>query len=380
VNRLVSIVRQPLVLGLLLLLVLALLPLSALDVPGLLPGSFASAGTLQLLAISLIFAALALSYDVLIGFTGLLSFGHALSFSFGVYATAILITKAHWGLLPAGLAALAIGIVAAIVTGSVSLRVSGIAFAMVTLALAQAGSVFVIQDPLGITGGVEGISLDADRIPDVFIGVVNTRNLYWLALALAAVVYVIVRGVTNSSAGHVWAAIRENEARVAVLGLRPYLFKLIAFVVGSSLATLCGVVYVVVLGGATDGVTTAAFTLSLLVMVILGGSGVRWGAMLGGFIYTLLDQRLGNLAGSDQVAGLPEALRIPLSQPQFILGVIFILVVLFLPGGFASLLRSSRSRGQEQDGDSGERAAGQQEPAAAESSSSTPDVTTDQKG
>jgi branched-chain amino acid transport system permease protein len=368
------------VLGLLLLLGLALLPLSSLSLPGLLPGSFASAGTLQVLAICMIFAALALSYDVLIGFTGLLSFGHALYFAFGVYVTAILITRAHWDLLPAGMAAVAVGVVVAVLTGAVSLRVSGIAFAMVTLAVAQAGSVFVIQDPLNITGGVEGISLDADRVPDVFIGVVNTRNLYWLALALAAVVYVIVRGVTNSSAGHVWAAIRENEQRVAVLGLRPYLFKLIAFVVGSSLATLCGVVYVVVLGGATDGVTTASFTLSLLVMVILGGSGVRWGAMLGGFVYTLLEQRLGSLAGSDQVAGLPDVLRIPLSQPLFILGVIFILAVLFLPGGFASLLRSSRSREQERAGGPGERAPGNQEPAAAEFLSTTADVTTDQKG
>ncbi len=379
-NRRVSTLFRPSVLGLLLLLGLALLPLSSLSLPRLLPGSFASAGTLQVLAICMIFAALALSYDVLIGFTGLLSFGHALYFAFGVYVTAILITRAHWDLLPAGMAAVAVGVVVAVLTGAVSLRVSGIAFAMVTLAVAQAGSVFVIQDPLNITGGVEGISLDADRVPDVFIGVVNTRNLYWLALALAAVVYVIVRGVTNSSAGHVWAAIRENEQRVAVLGLRPYLFKLIAFVVGSSLATLCGVVYVVVLGGATDGVTTASFTLSLLVMVILGGSGVRWGAMLGGFVYTLLEQRLGSLAGSDQVAGLPDVLRIPLSQPLFILGVIFILAVLFLPGGFASLLRSSRSREQERAGGPGERAPGNQEPAAAEFLSTTADVTTDQKG
>jgi branched-chain amino acid transport system permease protein len=124
-----------------------------------------------------------------------------------------------------------------------------------------------------------------------------------------------------------------------VLGVRTYTFKLLAFVTGSTLATLCGVVYVLLVGGATADVTTPEFTLALLVMVVLGGSGVRWGAMLGGFAYTLLDERLGALAGSDTVAALPAVARIPLSQPLFILGVLFVLVVLFLPGGVASLVR-----------------------------------------
>ena len=334
--------RAPLLGGAALVVVLALLPFSALTIPGVLPGMFASPGSLQLLAICLVFAALALSYDLLFGFTGLLSFGHALYFAVGVYITTIALSVWHWAPLPSVLVALASGLVLAALAGAVSLRVRGIAFAMVTLAFAQAGSVLVVQDPLQLTGGEQGLGLDVSRLPDAFVGVLNTRNVYWLALALAVVVYLVVRVATTSAAGHVWAAIRENEPRIAVLGVRTYTFKLLAFVTASTLATLCGVVYVLLVGGATADVTTPEFTLALLVMVVLGGSGVRWGAMLGGFAYTLLDQRLGALAGSDQVAALPSVIRVPLSQPLFLLGVLFVLVVLFLPGGLASLVRPGR--------------------------------------
>ena len=336
--------------GLVLVVLLALAPYSVLQVPGVLPGPLNSPGTLQVLAICLVFAALALSYDLLFGFTGLLSFGHALYFAIGGYVTAIALSRWHWGLVPAILVALLAALVASALVGAVSLRVQGIAFAMVTLAFAQAGSVLVVQDPLGVTGGEQGLGLDVSGLPDVLVGVINTRYLYWCALALAVVVYLVVRVVTESPAGHVWAAIRENDLRAGVLGLRTYVFKLLAFVIGSVLAALCGAVYVVVVGGASVGVTTADFTLSLLVMVVLGGSGVRAGAMLGGFAYMLLDQRLGNLAGSESISSLPAVLEVPLSQPLFLLGVLFVLVVMFLPGGLASLPRLLRVRGSRERG------------------------------
>jgi len=177
--------------------------------------------------------------------------------------------------------------------------------------------------------------------------VLNTKNLYWLALGYAVLVFVVVRLAVGSSAGHVWRAIRENEPRVEVLGLSPYPFKLIAFVLAAFLATLGGVVWLLLIGGATPEVTTANFTLALLVMVVLGGAGTRYGAMIGGFLYTLADQRLGSLAGSGSVQDLPDVLRIPLSEPLFLLGTLFILLVYFVPGGLASLparLRGLRSR------------------------------------
>jgi branched-chain amino acid transport system permease protein len=240
-----------------------------------------------------------------------------------------------------------IGLAVPLVLGAVSLRVGGIAFAMVTLAFAQAGNVLVQKNPYGWTGGEEGTGLNYDEIPDAFVGVLNTKNLYWLALGYAVLVFVVVRLAVNSSAGHVWRAIRENEPRVEVIGLWPYPYKVIAFVLASFLAVLGGVVWLLLIGGATPEVTTANFTLALLVMVVLGGAGTRYGAMIGGFLYTLADQRLGSLAGSSTVQDLPDVLRIPLSEPLFLLGTLFILLVFFVPGGLASLparLRGLRTR------------------------------------
>jgi branched-chain amino acid transport system permease protein len=327
--------------------VLAVLPKLSLDIPVVLNGPLDSPGTLQLLALCLLFAGIALTYDLLFGFTGLLSFGHALYVAAGVYLTAIALTKWEWGLWPTLGFVVVAGVALPLVLGAVSLRVGGIAFAMVTLAFAQAGNVLVQKNPYGWTGGEEGVGLNYDEVPDAFVGVLNTKNLYWLALGYAALVFVVVRLAVGSSAGHVWRAVRENEPRVRVIGLDPYPFKVIAFALAGFLATLGGVVWLLLIGGATPEVTTANFTLALLVMVVLGGSGTRYGAMIGGFLYTLLDQRLGSLAGSSDVQELPDILRVPLSEPLFLLGALFIALVFFVPGGLASLplrLRGLRSR------------------------------------
>jgi branched-chain amino acid transport system permease protein len=316
---------------------LALVPKLSLDIPVVLNGPLDNPGTLQLLALCLLFAGVALTYDLLFGFTGLLSFGHALYVALGVYVTAIALTRWEWGLWPTLGLLVAVGIAVPLVLGAVSLRVGGIAFAMVTLAFAQAGTVLVQKNPYGWTGGEEGIGLSFDEIPDAFVGVLNTKNLYWLALGYTVLVFVVVRLAVGSSAGHVWRAVRENEPRVEVLGLNPYPFKLIAFVLAAFLAVLGGVVWLLLIGGATPEVTTANFTLALLVMVVLGGAGTRYGAMLGGFLYTLLDQRLGSLAGSSEVQDLPDVLRVPLSEPLFLLGALFVALVFFVPGGLASL-------------------------------------------
>jgi len=335
--------------------VLAVLPYSTLQVPGLFDGVLNSPGTLQLLALCLIFGGVALSYDLLFGFTGLLSFGHALYFAAGTYAANLALTEFGWGLGPAIALTTAVGIVLPLLVGGVALRVSGIAFSMVTLATAQVGSIIVLQDPGGLTGGEEGLALDRDHVPDVFVGVLNTVNLYWLALAYLVLVYAVVAWVTGSRAGRVWQAIRENERRVEVLGLQPYGFKLLVFVLAGLLAALGGVVHLLLLGGSTPRTTTADFTLGLLVMVVLGGAGSRWGAVLGGVLYTYLDSRLTDLANSPAVADLPAWLRVPLSEPLFLLGTLFILVVFFVPGGIAGLVARLRERraGDRPSGDDG---------------------------
>jgi branched-chain amino acid transport system permease protein len=325
-----------LVLPLLLLAVLVVVPWVSVDLPLVLPGTLDSPGTLQLLALCLVFAGVALSYDLLFGFTGLLSFGHALYFALGVYVPAIALTQWEWS-LPAALGLLVVvGIAVPLLLGSVSLRVTGIAFAMVTLAFAQAGNVIVQTNPRGLTGGDEGFSLNVDPLPDFLVGVVNTKNLYWVALGYAVVVFMIARAAIGSSAGHVWRAIRENERRVEVIGLRPYPYKLLSFVLASFLAAWGGFVWLLLIG-VTPEVTSATFTLTLLVMVVLGGAGTRFGAMIGGFLYTLLDYRLRNLAGEERIQDLPDVLRVPLSEPLFLLGALFVAVVFFAAGGLASL-------------------------------------------
>jgi branched-chain amino acid transport system permease protein len=328
-----------------LLVVLALVPQFSIDIPYVFNGAINTPGTLQLLALCLVFGGVAMSYDLLFGYTGLLSFGHALYFAVGVYITAIAITKWHWSFVAAIAFTALIGILLPLVLGAVSLRVGGIAFAMVTLAFAQAGSILAFQNPHRLTGGEEGVGLDYRALPDGLVGVFNTKNLYWIALAYVAAVFVISRFAVESSPGHVWQAIRENELRVRVLGLRTFDFKLMAFVLSSFLATAGGVVYVLLIGGATPDVTSASFTLSLLVMVVIGGAGTRYGALIGGALYTFLNHRLGDVAGSSTISSLPDLFRTPLREPLFILGVLFILVVFFVPGGLARLSGRGRRRG-----------------------------------
>jgi branched-chain amino acid transport system permease protein len=320
-----------------LVIVLAFVPTFGFGIGSVFPGALSSPGTLQLLAVCLVFSGVALSYDLLFGFTGLLSFGHALYFAAGAYISAIAVTKWHWSFTEACLVIAAVGLVLPAVVGWISLRTSGIAFAMVTLAFAQAGEILVQKDPHGWTGGNDSLGYDYHHVPAIFVGVFNTKNLYWLALAYAVVVFSIIAWTVRSSPGHVLQAIRENERRVEVLGLRTRRYKLLAFVLGSFLATAGGVIYMLAFNGASPGITTPDFTLMLLVMVVLGGTGTLWGPIIGGALYWYADQRLVVLGGSHAVQSLPSVLRTPLSQPLFVLGVLFILVVVFLPGGIVGL-------------------------------------------
>ena len=340
----------PVGLGAALVAVLAVLPLLSIQVPGVLPGPTYTPGALQLLALCMVYAALALSYHLLLGTGGLLSFGHALYFGAGAYGLGILLERTDLSLWPAIGLALAIAGAIAVVTGAVSLRVTGIPFAMVTLAFAQAGSVLVRRNPDGLTGGDEGLSLDTEHVPAALVGVIHTRNLYWLALAVVVLAYLVVLWIDRSRVGHVAAAARENELRVRALGLQPYTAKLLVFVVGGLLASLAGVTYMLLQSGTVPRSVGADLTITVLVMVVLGGVGSRWGAIIGGVLYTLLNQRLTLLARSDAVESLPSVLRVPLSEPMFILGALFVLVVLFVPGGIAGTAKRLTGRGRSRTG------------------------------
>ena len=319
------------------LAVLAYLPYVPGELPGILPGRVNGPGSMQLLATCLVMGGIALSYDVLFGRTGLLSFGHALFVAAGSYLLTIGVSS--WSLpLPAAIA-LALGgsTLLALVVGGVALRVGGIAFAMVSLAFAQAASILVMRNPGGFTGGEEGRTLDRAAVPDLLVGVANAPYRYWLALAFLVTAWAAVTLLVHSRAGHAMAAVRENEARAAVLGLGTYRVRLLALVAGSCLGALGGIVHALVLGGSNPHLTTSEFTLSLLIMVVLGGAGSRWGAVVGGVLYTYADARLTEVSNAPLLDSLPRVVGQVLSEPLFILGVFFIVVVYFAPSGITGL-------------------------------------------
>jgi branched-chain amino acid transport system permease protein len=323
--------------------VFAVVPLIGITIPVVFNGPLSSPGPLQVLGIALVFSGLAVSYDIMFGYTGMLSFGHALPFALGAYGTNLVMAEGGMAYPVAALVAVVATAGVSAVLGGIALRTSGVAFAMVTLAYAKAFSILVLTDPLRLFGGEEGMPVTSSQVPAAFRGVVNTRNIYWLSLLFALVAFAVAQRATSSRAGRVWEAIRENPARVELVGLRPFFFKLASFVLASALAAMGGAVYLLLVRGANAGITTAEFTLALLVMVVLGGPGRLWGAAVGGMVYGILTLRLSAVATSEAIAGLPRWLAGPLSQPLFVLGVLFIFLVLFLPGGLVTVATRIRT-------------------------------------
>lgn len=320
-----------------LLLLLAVAPLlgsNPLSKPGL----------QQTMAVAFIYGGLALTYDLLFGFTGLLSFGHAIYFGTGMYVTCILINHSVAPWFIAMFIAVAVTAFIAMLVGMASLRTTGITFAMVTLAFGEAGHVIINRNFFNLTGGENGIALDATKVPQFWIGVVNTKYLYWTALLALVIVYAIIWWITESSAGRVFAALRDNELRVQVLGLDTQKFKLLSFVIAGALASFLGVAMLLAAGSAAPRFADANLTIALLLMVILGGAVTRWGAVLGGIFYSVSTTRMQDLTQQPFFTKLPKIIGGPLSEPTLTLGVLFILVVMFAPGGLSGAYYKLRAR------------------------------------
>lgn len=341
--------RPALIVGSCLLVLFALIPFIGLHVPWVLPGTVNvvnSTGTLDVLALCFVFGGVTLGYDVLFGYTGLLSLGPVMYFAIGVYVFDIAMTHWNWPLLAALALTFGVSLIFSLIFGALALRVKGIAFTMVTLAFAQAFYYLIEDNPRGLTGGDTGLALFSNRLPRFLSGAVsNTRNLYWMTLGFLVVAYLVVWVVTESRTGHVFVAIRENERRLEVMGVRSFPYKLIAFTLSSLVTTGGGVAYVLLIGTAVPAAAASTtVSLAVLVMVVLGGAGTRWGAVTGAMIYIYLQQYLLKVANEPSFTTLPAFLRVPLSQPQFLLGTIFVLFVIFVPGGLAGIV--ARLRGQ----------------------------------
>jgi len=273
---------------------------------------------IQGLAIEIFILALyALSYDLIFGFTGLLSFGHAMFFAVGAYLTGILLKSFGLSLGATFFWIFVAGILQALLFGMVLPRVKGITFALVTLGMASVFHVLVLSTELGdYTGsdvGLQGVVVPA------FISPANERlRLYFITLAILALVFMLYKRFVNSPTGQVCTAIRENEGRAQMLGYNTFYFKLVALMLSSLTAGLAGMLHAIYQPIVSPNVASLGYTVNALLIILIGGVGTLNGALIGAIVFRLLDYGLRRYIGE---------------SASFINGTVYVLIVLFLPYG-----------------------------------------------
>ena len=243
----------------------------------------------------LCFAMFACAYNLLLGFSGMLSFGHAAFFGSAAYATAWLVTAHRWGTLPAILAGVGVAAVLGWVIGVIAIRRQGIYFAMVTLALAQLVYFVCLEAPF--TGGENGLQ-DVPR--GSLFGVLALKSdvtMYYLVLTAFVAVFVLIRRIVHSPFGQVLKAIRDNEPRALSLGYDINRYKLLAFVLSAALSGLAGSLKGLVLGFTTLSDVLQANSGEVILMTLLGGSGTFLGPVIGAALVVTLQEYLSDVVG-----------------------------------------------------------------------------------
>jgi branched-chain amino acid transport system permease protein len=279
---------------------------------------------------ALCFAIFACAFNLLLGYTGLLSFGHAAFFGAAAYFTGWLVRSAgwapEWGILAGTVGASLLGLV----VGMIAIRRQGIYFAMVTLAMAQMIYFIWLQAPF--TGGEDGLQ----GVPrGTLLGLLPLGKplvMYYVVLAAFVAVFLFIVRVVHSPFGQVLKAIRENEPRAVSLGYNVDRYKLMAFVMSTTLAGLAGSLKTVVLGFAT--LSDAHWSLSgeVILMTLLGGMGTFAGPVLGAFTIIGLQNFLADRVGS---------------WVTVIIGVIFVICVVAFRKGFVGELLAWQQRRQQ---------------------------------
>jgi branched-chain amino acid transport system permease protein len=239
---------------------------------------------------ALCFSLFACAFNLLIGYVGLISFGHALFFGWASYVTAY--AAKVWGLPPelAVIAGTAIAAVLGLVAGGIAIRRQGIYFAMITLALAQMMYFFALQ--VKFTGGEDGIQgVPRGRVLGVF-DLSNEMTMYFFVLVVVLAGFLLVYRIINSPFGEVLKAIRENEQRAISLGYRTERYKLVAFVLSATLAGLAGSMKALVFQLAS--LTDVHWTMSgdVVLMTLLGGLGTVFGPVVGAFVVIAMQNYL----------------------------------------------------------------------------------------
>ncbi len=313
-----------------------------------------------------VFVVLAASFDLLIGYTGIVSFAHTMFFGMGAYGAAMGLKHwgANWGALLGGSA---LGILAAIVLavliGLLSLRVKAIFFAMVTLAASSVMMVLASQLS-DFTGGDDGIVYSTPRffkpamklvtdgqghVASLFGVDLNGRlALYYFVFLVCLATFILLTRIVRSPLGTVLQAIRENELRAEAIGYRVVAYRTAVFVIGAVAAAIAGIMWALWLRY-TGPETTLSFSImiDILLMVVIGGMGTMYGAVIGVVIMSLAQSYLKDVmasaaAATANVPVLPHLLD-PDRWPLW-LGLLFILLVFFFPAGIAGTLLGKGGR------------------------------------
>ena len=286
---------------------------------------FAGNYPVKLLQEILIWGIFAMSLDLLMGYAGMVSFGHSAFFGVGGYVAALALTAWPGGLSALVFPALAAGL-AALVIGFFSIRVSGVYFIMLTLAFSQMFYAVTFQAAwLGAEDGVVGVP----RPRVLGVEMANPANFHFYLLAVAGLAVLFLWAVVRSPFGHVLHGIHDNEARMQAVGYAVQRYKLLAFVLAGIVAGLAGALYTQLVGSITPDAFLWTTSGEALLMVIIGGTGTLGGAVLGAAAFILLQSLVSSYT----------------ERWMLILGLTFILFVLFAPGGIVGAVSGLASRG-----------------------------------
>jgi branched-chain amino acid transport system permease protein len=269
----------------------------------------------------LVFALAASSLNLILGFGGMVSFGHAAFLGIGAYSVAILMQN---GIASAWIAwplAILLTALVSLLIGWISLRTQGVYFIMITLAFAQMLYYLIIS--LKAYGGDDGLSLAARSSVGWGVDLSIDVHLYYLSLGALAMAMVFMVRLLNARFGHVLQAIRENEVRMTALGFAVFRYKLAAFTLAGAVAGLAGVLFANLNGFVSPAMMQWSQSGMLMMMVILGGVGHLYGGVIGAIAFLLLEEFLSHYTMHWQLG----------------LGAVLLGVVLFAPNGITSLLK-----------------------------------------
>jgi len=273
----------------------------------------------KLLQEILVWGVFAMSLDLLMGYTGMVSFGHSAFFGVGAYVAALLLAKSP-GLLAGLVAPAAAAALAALVIGVFSIRVSGVYFIMLTLAFSQMFYALTFQASwLGAEDGIVGVP----RPAPLGLDLASPMRFHLFLVVVVALVALALARVVRSPFGHVLRGIHDNERRMEAVGYAVGRYKLIAFVVAGMAAGVAGALYVQLVGSITPDAFLWTTSGEALLMVIIGGTGTLGGAVLGAAAFILLQSLVSSYT----------------ERWMLILGLTFVLFVLFAPGGIVGALR-----------------------------------------